>query len=130
MSRARPRPARVREIAEPRDRVVGVEIPPPVADPPLPVSLGGTVPRPRNDGELVTSIINPSHRITYGHAPELVKSGGESRMADYSEVMTGVRWPAVVRRVDPAGARCQSSTKRSRGSDWSKASMDSANPRG
>jgi mono/diheme cytochrome c family protein len=69
-------------------RVVGLELPPPVADPPVPVALGGTVSQPRTDGELMTAIINPSHKIWYGYARELVESNGESRMADYNEVMT------------------------------------------
>jgi len=36
----------------------------------------------------VTSIINPSHKIHRGYSKELVESAGQSRMADYSEVMT------------------------------------------
>jgi hypothetical protein len=68
--------------------VVGAEFPEPVASPPVPVPLGGEIPYVPTDGQLVTAIINPTHRITYGHARELIVSGDTSRMGDYNEVMT------------------------------------------
>jgi hypothetical protein len=68
--------------------VVGAELPNPVAEPQVPVRLGGVVPAYRTDGELVTAIINPSHRITGGQDKRLVTSGGLSRMGDFGEVMT------------------------------------------
>jgi len=68
-------------------RVEGLDLPAPVADPPVPVPLGGSVDVQPTDGNFVTSIINPSHKV--GRYPaELVKSGDESRMADYSDAMT------------------------------------------
>jgi len=69
-------------------RVEGMDFPEPVADPPVPVTLGGATPYVKSDGELVTSIINPSHRIARGFPKEALMSGDESRMADYSDVMT------------------------------------------
>ncbi|HEX9725854.1 MAG TPA: c-type cytochrome [Vicinamibacteria bacterium] len=66
----------------------GGGFPQPVADPPVPVRLGGQIAFVKTDGELVTSIINPSHRLTYGHLGELTQTAGESRMADYTEIMT------------------------------------------
>lgn len=69
-------------------QVRGVDLPAPVADPPVPVALGGIVDYRPTDGRFVTSIINPSHKIARGFPEELVKSGDESRMADYSDVMT------------------------------------------
>jgi hypothetical protein len=68
--------------------VVGTELPKPVAEPQVPVRLGGVVPAYRTDGELVTAIINPSHRITRGQDKRLVTSGGLSRMGDFGEIMT------------------------------------------
>jgi mono/diheme cytochrome c family protein len=68
--------------------VTDMDFPDPVADPPVPVRLGGETPYLRTDGELVTSMIYPSHKLAYGHPRELIESGGESRMADYREVMT------------------------------------------
>jgi L-cysteine S-thiosulfotransferase len=69
-------------------RVAGMDLPPPVAAPPVPVVLGGEYPRVRSDGELVTEIINPSHHIVPAVDMTRVTSGGGSRMADYGEAMT------------------------------------------
>lgn len=69
-------------------QVRGVELEPPVADPPVPVVLGGPVDYQPTDGRFVTSIVNPSHKLAPGYPAELIKSGDGSRMADYSEVMT------------------------------------------
>ena len=55
---------------------------------PRPVVLGGEVLYTRTDGQLVTSIINPSHRIAPGYPREAVESGGRSRMRDYGDVLT------------------------------------------
>jgi hypothetical protein len=68
--------------------VKGVDFPPPVADPPVPVALGGIVDYQPTDGRFVTSIVNPSHKLAPGYEKELIKRGGESRMADYGDVMT------------------------------------------
>jgi hypothetical protein len=69
-------------------KVQGLDLPPPVADPPVPVVLGGAVDYQPTDGRFVTSIINPSHKLASGYPEELLRSGSESRMADYSDVMT------------------------------------------
>lgn len=68
--------------------VTGLDLPKPVAEPAIPVKLGGVVPTYRTDGDLVTAIINPSHRITGGRDNRLVTSGELSRMGDFGEVMT------------------------------------------
>ncbi|MDX1515617.1 MAG: c-type cytochrome [Woeseiaceae bacterium] len=52
------------------------------------VALGGTSTRVTTYGELVTSIINPSHRLASGYAEELVSEGGESNMYVYNRYMT------------------------------------------
>jgi sulfur-oxidizing protein SoxX len=54
------------------------------------VELGGQVSRVRTYGELVTSIINPSHRLAPGYDRDYVTTGGESimTMAYINEVMT------------------------------------------
>src|SRR3989304_4554260 len=69
-------------------QVRGMDLPGPVADPTVPVALGGTVDYQPTDGRFVTSIINPSHKLAPGYPKELIKSGGISRMPDYSDVMT------------------------------------------
>jgi hypothetical protein len=68
--------------------VAGVKLPPPDKAPAVIVTLGGETPRVRTYGELVTSVINPSHRLARGYAPELIQADGQSRMPDYNEVMT------------------------------------------
>jgi hypothetical protein len=71
--------------------VDGVDLPPPTLIP-LPsasVVLGGQVFEIRTDGYLVTSIINPSHKLARGlDKEEITTSAGESRMPDYSDIMT------------------------------------------
>jgi len=59
----------------------------PLADPPY-VELGGRVTRIKTYGELVTAIINPSHRLADGYAKELVSEDGESNMYIYNGYMT------------------------------------------
>jgi sulfur-oxidizing protein SoxX len=54
----------------------------------VPVELGGRVVRAKTDGELVTAIVDPSHRLAPGYKREDVQSGKLSRMGDYSEAMT------------------------------------------
>jgi hypothetical protein len=68
--------------------VKGLDLPPPVADPPVPVPLGGVVDYQPTDGRFVTAIIYPAHKIAPGLPEELVKSGDGSRMADYGDFLT------------------------------------------
>ncbi len=71
--------------------VDGVDLPPPVVipTPSASVILGGHVFEIRTDGYLVTSIINPSHKLARGlNKEQITTSTGESRMPDYSEIMT------------------------------------------
>lgn len=59
-----------------------------MADPPF-VQLGGTVTRVKTYGELVTAIINPSHKLAPGYPVELVSNDGESsKMPVYNGYMT------------------------------------------
>jgi mono/diheme cytochrome c family protein len=69
-------------------RVVGEELPTlALADPPY-VELGGKVTRVKTYGELVTAIINPSHKLARGYPAELVTNNGQSRMPVYNGYMT------------------------------------------
>lgn len=53
------------------------------------IKLGGEVLSLKTYGDLVTSIINPSHRIARNLPfAEITDSNGESRMRNYNEVMT------------------------------------------
>jgi mono/diheme cytochrome c family protein len=53
-----------------------------------PIELGGKVTRLKTHGELVTSIINPNHKIVTGYPLARVKEGGNTKMPDANRVMT------------------------------------------
>jgi len=68
--------------------IAGEELPTlAMADPPY-VALGGKVTRVKTYGELVTAIINPSHKLAQGYAADLVTNNGESKMPLYNGYMT------------------------------------------
>ncbi len=58
-----------------------------MADPPY-VELGGKVTRVKTYGELVTAIINPSHKLAKGYPVDLVTNDGQSKMPLYNGYMT------------------------------------------
>jgi hypothetical protein len=60
-----------------------------IPSPSATVALGGQVYEIRTDGYLVTSIINPTHKLALGlNKEQITTSTGESRMPDYSEITT------------------------------------------
>ena len=69
--------------------VSGVELPDAEEPDQTVIRLGGKVARIKTYGELVTSIINPSHRLARGYAKEqIVSEEGGSKMKTYNDVMT------------------------------------------
>jgi len=56
--------------------------------PAISIVLGGESARVRTYGELVTSIINPSHRISRRSSAEMADESGQSRMINYNSAMT------------------------------------------
>ncbi len=52
------------------------------------VHLGGTTPHVKTYGDLVTSIIHPSHKLSRGQAPGTVTAEGGSTMRHYNDVMS------------------------------------------
>jgi hypothetical protein len=64
------------------------ELPRPVATPETGVKLGGLAMREPTDGELVTSIVNPSHQLYPAGEEQRMVSGEGSRMANLNEAMT------------------------------------------
>ncbi len=56
-------------------------------DPPY-IELGGQVTQVKTYGELITSIINPSHKLATGYAKEVVADDGVSKMYVYNQYMT------------------------------------------
>jgi L-cysteine S-thiosulfotransferase len=59
----------------------------PGEEPPF-VELGGKVSKVKTYGELVTAIINPSHKLAEGYPTDLVANDGTSRMPVYNGYMT------------------------------------------
>lgn len=57
-------------------------------EPEINVALGGQVTRVKTYGDLVTSIINPSHKLSRRRDPTTVDAQGQSRMRNYNEIMT------------------------------------------
>lgn len=57
-------------------------------EPEMTVALGGPRTRVTTYAELVSSVINPSHRIAQGYASDTVTVDGASRMPAYNQVMT------------------------------------------
>lgn len=54
----------------------------------LKIHLGGEVSSQKSYGDLVTSVINPSHKIARAYKQETVTEEGLSKMKNYNEVMT------------------------------------------
>ena len=52
------------------------------------ITLGGDVSKVKTYGELVTSIINPSHKIDSKYKISMTNDSGESKMRKYNEIMT------------------------------------------
>jgi hypothetical protein len=58
------------------------------ATPYMNVALGGPTPRIRTYGQLVTAVINPSHRIAEGYEGEPFVVDGISQMQNYNDALT------------------------------------------
>ncbi|MFI5008200.1 MAG: c-type cytochrome [Solirubrobacterales bacterium] len=69
-------------------RVADLDLEAPVAQPPVPVVLGGRVGHAPTDGELVTAIVDPSHKLAHGYPPPVVRAGNRSRMGEFGDAMT------------------------------------------
>ncbi len=67
--------------------VSGVDLPELEPKPQRLIALGGEVARLKTYGELVTSIINPSHRIAKGYPEEVAETEGQSNMTNYNDIL-------------------------------------------
>jgi sulfur-oxidizing protein SoxX len=65
------------------------------------VELGGKVSHVKTYGELVTSIINPSHRLASGYAANVVAENEESKMYVYNSYMTVQELIDIVMYLQP-----------------------------
>lgn len=68
--------------------IEGIEMPRVESDELPFVQLGGKVSQVKTYGDLVTSIINPSHKLAPGYPLETITGDGESRMPLYNSYMT------------------------------------------
>jgi sulfur-oxidizing protein SoxX len=69
-------------------KIIGVDLPPINLEPPVTVTLGGPTARVKTYGELVTSIINPSHKLIKRYPEQEISSDGQSFMPTVNELMT------------------------------------------
>ncbi|MDH3749701.1 MAG: cytochrome C [Gammaproteobacteria bacterium] len=65
------------------------------------VELGGPVTRVKTYGELVTAIINPSHKLADGYPEDLVSVDGKSKMYVYNGFMTVQELTDIVMFLQP-----------------------------
>ena len=72
----------------------------PGQEPPY-IELGGQVTKVKTYGELVTAIINPSHRLATRYAEQVVAEDGESKMHVYNSYMTVQQLIDIVMYLQP-----------------------------
>lgn len=65
------------------------------------VELGGAVTKVKTYGELVTSIINPSHKLAARYPRDVVSEDGESKMYVYNSYMTVQELTDIVMYLQP-----------------------------
>ena len=65
------------------------------------IKLGGDVGYVKTYADLVTSIINPSHRLAKGYPAEMVATGPDSRMRNYNAMMTVEQLTDLVTYLQP-----------------------------
>ena len=68
--------------------IAGLELAAPAQRGPVAVVLGGPVARVKTYGDLVSSVINPSHKLIFNYPEEDIARDGESLMRIYNETMT------------------------------------------
>lgn len=60
------------------------------------IQLGGEVGRVKTYADLVTSIINPSHKLVKGYPVDNISDNGQSKMTNFNDVMTVTELTHVV----------------------------------
>lgn len=81
--------------------IAGEQLPEIPGEAPPYVELGGKVSHVKTYGELVTSIINPSHRLAQGYAADVVAENDESKMYVYNSYMTVQELIDIVMYLQP-----------------------------
>ena len=82
--------------------VIGAELPEPAEAGPVRVVLGSQtqIGQELSYGKLVTSIVNPSHRLSPRYRKDEVSEGGESLMPSYNDVLTVTQLTDLVAFLD------------------------------
>jgi len=73
-----------------------MELPAPEELGPVTIALGGKVSKVKSYSELVTSIINPSHRLARNFSKQPITKDGQSIMPIYNDVMTVTQMVDIV----------------------------------
>ncbi|MBA6292116.1 cytochrome C [Colwellia sp. MB3u-70] len=79
----------------------GVEQAEGINNPDLNVRLGGKSTKVTTYAELVTSVINPSHKLAKGYALTAITVEGESKMSNFNDVMTVTELVDLVTFLQP-----------------------------
>ena len=69
-------------------QIADLDLPPIDLEAPVTVTLGGATSRVKTYGQLVTSVINPSHKLIGGYAKDEISTEGESYMPVMNDFMT------------------------------------------
>jgi len=69
-------------------QISGVELPSPPEKAQVDITLGGQIYRVKTYGELVTSIINPTHVVSPKYRDSFTDEDGKSNMPDHNDKMT------------------------------------------
>ena len=69
-------------------QISGLDMPAPVQPGPVNITLGGTVRSVKTYGELVSSVVNPSHKLISSYPKDQVSRDGKSLMTVYNDRMT------------------------------------------
>lgn len=81
--------------------VSGVELPDPEEMQEVSLMLGGEEPQVKTYADLVTSIINPSHKIVTRYPMELAEKNGVSKMPIYNDLLTVTDLIDIVAFLEP-----------------------------
>jgi len=81
--------------------VIGVDLPEPAEAGPVRVLLGSRTGPRMSYGQLVTSVVNPSHRLSARYRRDEVSQEGESLMTFYNDVLTVTQLTDLVAFLQP-----------------------------
>ena len=81
--------------------IQGMDLPAAAEEGPVMIALGGRVATVKTYADLVTSIINPSHRISKAYSSNVVDDAGASVMTNYNDAMSVTELIDIVSFLQP-----------------------------